>query len=85
MAGLGFAAIELMHDGIQDDGYFAYLDPHTGILAHDLHDENVVHLAGSEELVLIDPYISLARRGAWAALKISEIGWPPPPDDSPGP
>jgi hypothetical protein len=81
MAAMGFAPVQLKYDGIQDDEYFAYLHPGTGVLAHDLHDENVVRLAGTDELVVIDPYLSLARRGSWAALKLAEIGYPPPPDD----
>ena len=81
MAGLGFAPIHLRYDGVEDDGYHAYLHPQTGVLAHDLHDENVVRLRGTDELAVIDPYISLARRGTWAALKLAEVGLPPPPDD----
>ncbi len=81
MAHMGFAPIQLLHEGIQDDGYFAYLHPISGILVHDLHDENVVRMAGTEELAVIDPYISLVRRGTWAALKLAEIGHPPPKDD----
>jgi hypothetical protein len=83
MACIGFAPVELLHDGIPDIGYCAYLDPVTGILAHDLHDENVVRLPDDLGLAVIDPYISLARRGTWAALKLAEIGRPPPPDDPP--
>ncbi len=83
MAGMGFAPVQLLHDGIRDDGYFAYLHPITGILAHDLHDENVVRLDGTDELAVIDPYISLVRQGTWAAIKLAEVGYPPPPDDSP--
>jgi len=71
-----------MHDGVQDDGYFAYLHPVTGVLAHDLHDENVVRLYGTDELPVIDPYISLVRKGSWAAIKLAEVGFPTPPDDS---
>lgn len=83
MAGMGFAPVQLKHDGILDDDYFAYLHPVTGVLAHDLHDENVVRLTGGDELAVIDPYISLVRRGTWAAIKLAEIGYPPPPDDLP--
>jgi hypothetical protein len=83
MATMGFAPVQLMHDGVRDDGYYAYLHPVTGVLVHDLHDENVVRLRGSGELAVIDPYISLARRGTWAGLKLAEIGYPPPPDDAP--
>lgn len=81
MASMGFAAIQLLHDGVLDDGYFAYLHPVTGVLAHDLHDENVVRLPETGELAVIDPCISLARRGTWAALKLAEIGLPTPSDD----
>ncbi len=83
MAAMGFAPVQLMHDGILDDGYYAYLHPVTGVLAHDLHDENVVRIPDTGELAVIDPYISLARRGTWAALKLAEIGHPIPPDDPP--
>lgn len=82
MAAMGFASVQLMHEGVRDDGYFAYLHPITGVLAHDLHDENVVRLRDTEELAVIDPYISLVRRGTWAAIKLAEVGYPPPPDDS---
>ena len=81
MAAMGFAPVRFMHDGVLDDGYFAYLHPVTGVLAHDLHDENVVRLPESDGLAVIDPYISLARRGTWAAMKLAEIGYPTPPDD----
>ena len=81
MAAMGFAPVQLMHDGVQDDGYFAYLHPVTGVLVHDLHDENVVRLYGTDELAVIDPYISLVRSGTWAAIKLAEVGYPPPPDD----
>jgi hypothetical protein len=81
MAGMGFAPVQLMHEGQQDDGYFAYLHPISGILAHDLHDENVVRMPGTNELAVIDPCISLVRRGTWAAIKLAEIGYPPPDDD----
>jgi hypothetical protein len=81
MAGLGFAPVQLRHDGIQDDGYFAYVHPVSGVLVFDLHDENVVRLRGTDELVVIDPFICLARRGTWAALKLAEIGLPEPADD----
>jgi hypothetical protein len=83
MAAAGFAPVQLMHDGILDDGYYAYLHPVTGVLAHDLHDENVVRLPDTGELAVIDPYISLARQGTWAALKLEEVGYPIPPDDLP--
>ena len=73
---------KLMHDGVRDDGYFAYLHPVTGVLAHDLHDENVVRLYGTDEPAVIDPYISLVRKGSWAAIKLAEVGFPTPPDDS---
>jgi len=81
MSGLGFAPVQLYHDGIQDDGYYAYVHPATGVLVFDLHDENVVRLQGTDELVVIDPFICLARRGTWASLKLAEIGLPEPPDD----
>lgn len=81
LASMGFAPVLLLHEGIADNGYFAYLHPVTGVLAHDLHDENVVRLSGTDELAVIDPYISLARLGAWAAIKLAEIGHPTPPDD----
>jgi hypothetical protein len=83
MAAMGFAPVQLIHEGVQDDGYFAYLHPLTGVLAHDLHDENVVRLCGTDELAVIDPYISLVRKGTWAAIKLAAIGHPTPPDDSP--
>jgi hypothetical protein len=84
MAGMGFAPVPLLHEGIADNGYFAYLHPVTGVLAHDLHDENVVRLPETEGLAVIDPYIAVARSGTWAALKLAEVGFAPPPDDSPG-
>jgi len=58
-----------------------YLHPVTGVLAHDLHDENVVRLPECDDLAVIDPYIALARRGTWAAIKLAEVGFPSPPDD----
>lgn len=81
MAGMDFAPVQFIHDGVLDDGYFAYLHPITGVLVHDLHDENVVRLPESDDLAVIDPYISLARRGTWAAIKLAEVGYPTPPDD----
>jgi hypothetical protein len=33
------------------------------------------------ELAVIDPYLSLARNGTWAALKLAEVGITIPPDD----
>ena len=83
MASMGFAPVQFTHDGVLDDGYFAYLHPVTGVLAHDLHDENVVRLPETGELAIIDPYISLVRRGTWAAIKLAEVGYPTPPDDPP--
>jgi hypothetical protein len=83
MATMGFAPVQLIHDGVRDDGYFAYLHPVTGVLAHDLHDENVVRIPETDALAVIDPYISLARRGTWAAIKLAEVGYPTPPDDPP--
>ena len=82
MAGMGFAPVRLLHEGVADNGYFAYLQPVTGVLAHDLHDENVVRLPGGDGLAVIDPYISLARYGTWAALKLAEVGFATPPDDA---
>jgi len=82
MAAMGFAPVQFIHDGLIDDGYFAYLHPVTGVLTHDLHDENVVRLPESDDLAVIDPYISLARHGTWAAMKLAEVGYPTPPDDS---
>jgi hypothetical protein len=81
MAAMGFAAVQLYHDGLLDDGYFAYLHPVTGVLVHDMHDENVVRIPDSDDLGVIDPFISLARRGTWAGLKLAEVGMPLPPDD----
>lgn len=81
MASMGFAPIQLIHDGLLDDGYFAYLHPVTGVLVHDLHDENVVRLPETGEIAVIDPYISMARHGTWAAIKLAEIGFPTPDDD----
>ena len=83
MTTMGFAPIKLMHNEVIDDGYFAYLHPITGVLAHDIHDENVVHIPECEDLAIIDPYISVARCGTWAALKLAETGYPIPPDDQP--
>jgi hypothetical protein len=81
MAQLGFAPVQLMHEGVLDDGYYAYLHPVTGVLVFDLHDENVIRLQESGHLVVIDPFICLARRGTWAAIKLAEIGLPTPQDD----
>jgi Serine/Threonine/Tyrosine Kinase found in polyvalent proteins len=81
MASMGFAPVELLHDGVADGGYYAYLHPVTGVLAHDLHDENVVRLPGTDGLAVIDPCIALARRGTWAAIKLAQTGFAPPPDD----
>lgn len=81
MAAMGFAPVQLVHDGIRDDGYFAYLHPVTGVLTHDLHDQNVVRIPESGALAVIDPYISLARLGTWAAIKLAEVGFPTPPDE----
>jgi hypothetical protein len=81
MATMGFAPVQLIHDGIRDDGYYAYLHPVTGVLAYDLHDENVVRIPETDDLAIIDPYISLARLGTWTAIKLAEVGYPTPPDD----
>jgi len=83
MAGMGFGPVDLLHNGAADGGYYAYLHPVTGVLAHDLHDENVVRLPGADGLAVIDPYISLARCGTWAVLKLLEAGFQLPPDDPP--
>lgn len=86
MASIGFASIQLIHDGLLDDGYFAYIHPVSGLLVHDLHDENIVRVPETGELAVIDPYISLVRNGTWAAMKLAEVGHPPPDDDvSPNP
>lgn len=81
MADIGFEPVQLRHDGVMDDGYFAFYHPECGILAHDLHDENVVRMQDTGELAVIDPYLSLARKGTWAAIKLAEIGIQTPPDD----
>lgn len=73
MGTLGFASVQLTYQGTVDDGYYAYYHPATGVLAHDLHDENVVRMRHTGELAVIDPYISLARRGTWAGLKLAEV------------
>jgi hypothetical protein len=41
-----------------------------------------VRLPEAAGLAVIDPYISLARIGTWAAFKLAEVGFPLPPDDS---
>lgn len=74
MADLGFVPVRLRYDGVVDDGYRAYHLPCPGILAHDLHDENVVRMDPGGELAVIDPYLSLDRKGTWAAMKPAEIG-----------
>ena len=81
MALMGFASVQLLHEGVRDDGYYAYLHPLTGVLVFDLHDENVIRLQETAHLVVIDPFICLARKGSWAAIKLAEIGLPTPPDD----
>jgi hypothetical protein len=65
----------------QRGGAEHHVHPVSGVLAFDLHEENVVRLEGSDELVVIDPFICLARRGTWASLKLAEIELPEPPDD----
>ncbi len=85
MSAMGFAPVQFYFNGMRGDEYFAFLHPHSGVLAHDLHDENVVRVAGTDDLAVIDPFISLARQGTWAALKLAEIGLPPPTDDEPSP
>jgi hypothetical protein len=42
MSALGFAPVQLRYEGIQDDDYYAYVHPVSGVLVFDLHDENVV-------------------------------------------
>ena len=81
MAEAGFDPVQLKFNGILDGGYFAYLHAATGTLAHDLHDENVVRMSQTGELAVIDPYLSLARRGTWAAIKLAETGISHPADD----
>lgn len=81
MATMGFVSVQLVFDGSVDDGYYAYYHVPTGVLTHDLHDENVVRMKATGELAVIDPYISLARRGTWAALKLAEVDLAFPPDD----
>ena len=81
MSEIGFEPIRLRHNGVLDDGYFAFYHHGCGILAHDLHDENVVRMQDTGELAVIDPYLSLARNGTWAALKLAEVGIAIPPDD----
>lgn len=78
---MGKSGQDSRHDGIVDDGYFAFYHPKSGILVHDLHDENVVRMQHTGELAVIDPYISLARRGTWAALKLAEVGITVPQDE----
>lgn len=82
MAMMGFVPISLAYNGIVDSGYFAYLHPVTGVLVYDLHPENIVRLPDSNELVVIDPHISLARAGTWATIKLAEVGRPLWPDDT---
>jgi hypothetical protein len=81
MALLGCTPLQLRYEGIVDDGYFAYYHAPSGILVYDLHDENVVRMRLTGELAVIDPFISLARQGTWAALKLAEVGIGVPPDD----
>ena len=81
MADIRFEHVRLSHNGVIDDGYFAFYHPECGILAHDLHHQNVVRIQGTGELAVIDPYLSLARKGTWAAIKLAEIGIPIPADD----
>ena len=81
MAAMGFVSVQLIFDGVVDDGDYAYYHADTGVLAHDLHDENVVRMKATGELAVIDPYISLARRGTWAAMKLAEVHLAFPPDD----
>ncbi|MFN7286942.1 MAG: hypothetical protein ACK5TY_01835, partial [Verrucomicrobiota bacterium] len=53
----------------------------TGVLVHDLHDENVGRIPDTDDLAIIAPCIALARKGTWAAIKLAEVGFPTPPDD----
>jgi len=76
----GFAPVQLLHEGVPDNGYYAYLHPVTGVLAFDLHDASVIRLLEAAHLVVIAPFICLARRGSWAAIKLAGIGLPTPPD-----
>ena len=85
MAPLGFAPVRLRHDGLPDDGHHAFHDSVAGVLAYDLHSENVVRMRGTGELAVIDPYVSPIRQGTWAALKLAEVGVSFPPDDATGP
>ena len=41
LAAMGFGPVELLHNGTADGGYYAYLHPVTGVLAHDLHAQTV--------------------------------------------
>lgn len=81
MAGMGFVSVQLKYNDVVDDGYHAYYHAPTGVLVHDLHDQNVVRMNQTHELAVIDPYISHARRGTWAALKLAEVGIAFPSDD----
>ncbi len=82
MAGMGFVSAQLKYNETVDDGYHAYYHAPTGVLVHDLHDQNVVRMNQTHELAVIDPYISHARQGTWAALKLTEVDIPFPPDAS---
>lgn len=53
-----------------------------GVGSNDLYDEDVVRVPDSNALAVIDPFISLARRGSWAGIKQAEIGQSPPADES---
>ena len=57
-----------------------YYRQETGVLVHDLHDENVVRMQETGEIAVIDPFITLALTGTWAALKIAEVGFYHPSD-----
>jgi hypothetical protein len=80
MAEIGFYPVQLRFDGIVDDGYFGYYQAEAGILVHDLHDENVVRMSTTGELAVIDPFISVARKGTWAGIKLEEVGFRLLPD-----
>lgn len=74
MTEIGFDPIQLRFEGLLDDGYFGYYHRKVGILVHDLHDENVVRMSSTGELAIIDPFISVARKGTWAGIKLAEVG-----------
>jgi len=81
MAEAGFESLQLKFNGTLDGGHYACLNAATGTLAHHLHDENVVRMSYAGELAVIDLYLSLARQGTWAAIKLAETGISHPADD----